>query len=338
MRFQDYYQVMGLRPDADAAAVKQAYRRLARLYHPDLNPSPEAHAAMLSVNEAHEVLSDPQRRAAYDGVRQRHRALHAGLAGGPARTAPASEPAAKAPDQPDLPGDWQQGFAFDGAPTAGRPGEGFSDFFTSMFGRAAKPDAADAPPVRGADEHVKLVIDAADAQAGAVRSVTVRTLAPDAQGHRAVTLRQVPVQVPKGIRAGQHIRLPGQGAAGQGGAPAGDLYLEVQFRQAPAAPTRDVLAPLPLAPWEAALGAEVTTTTPAGQVSLTVPPDTPDGKRLRLKGHGLAGDPAGDMVLEVDVVLPPSTLPGAKAAYEAMAAILAKDFRPRDAAGAAVKE
>jgi curved DNA-binding protein len=324
MRFEDYYQVMGLNGDADAAAIKQAYRRLARLYHPDLNQAPEAHAAMLKVNEAHEVLSDPQRRAAYDGVRRRHRALRAAVAAPPAAKPPA--------DEPDLAKDWQQGFNFEGAPTAGRSGEGFSDFFTSMFGRSAKPEPPDAKPERGADEHVKLMIDAADAVDGAVRSVTVRTLAPDEKGHRAVMLRQVQVQVPKGIRAGQHIRLAGQGSAGQGGAAAGDLYLEVQFKRDPAgqAATRDVHEHLPLAPWEAALGTEVTTTTPAGKVSVTVPPDTPDGKRLRLRGHGLAGEPAGDMVLEVDVVLPPSTLPGARAAYEAMSAILAKDFHPRD--------
>jgi len=316
MRFEDYYEVMGLKPDADGPAIKQAYRRLARLNHPDLNSSAQAHALMVKVNEAYEVLSDPQRRAAYDGVRRRHRARNAPTAG----------------VGDDMASDWQQGFRFAGAPSAGRTGEGFSDFFTSMFGRAAKPERADAKPERGSDEHITLTIDAADALQGAVRSVTVRTLAPDEQGHRAVTLRRLQVQIPKGIAAGQHIRLTGQGAAGVGGAAAGDLYLEVQFKQGALTQSRDVHQALPLAPWEAALGAEVDATTPAGPVSVSVPPDTPHGKRLRLKGRGLGGEPAGDMVLAVEVVLPPSTLPGARAAYTAMARSLEKDFKPRAAA------
>jgi curved DNA-binding protein len=316
MRFEDYYQTLGISADADAAALKQAYRRHARLLHPDLNPTPDAHAAMARINEAYDVLADPQRRAAYDGVRRRHRALQAGIA------------AKSQPTDPDLPRDWQQGFAYDGAASAGR-GEGFSDFFTSMFGRAGKPEPADAPPQRGADEHVKLVIDASDAVAGAVRSVRVRSLAPDDQGHRAAVTRQLQVQIPKGIRAGQHIRLSGQGSAGRGGGAAGDLYVEIHFRDAPREHSRDVHAALPLAPWEAALGGDVTTATPAGEVSVSVPPDTPHGKRLRLKGRGLAGEPAGDMVLEVEVKLPPSTLPGARAAYEVMAAAVGRDFHPR---------
>lgn len=316
MRFEDYYQTLGVAADADAAAIKQAYRRQARLLHPDVNRSDDAHASMARINEAYEVLSDAQRRAAYDGVRRRQRTLQA---------APGDKPA-----EPELPKDWQQGFQYDGAPTTGRGGgQGFSDFFTSMFGRAAKAEPADAPPERGGDEHVKLVIDAADALDGAVRSVSVRSLAPDEQGHRAAVTRQVQVQIPKGVRAGQHLRLPGQGSAGRGGGAAGDLYLEIQFKDAARETSRDVLSPLPLAPWEAALGGDVTTATPAGQVSVTVPPDTPHGKRLRLKGRGLAGEPPGDMVLQVDVKLPPSTLPGARAAYEVMAAAVGRDFHPR---------
>ena len=327
MRFEDYYRVMGVAADADAATIKQAYRRHARLLHPDVNPSADAHAAMARINEAYDVLADAQRRAAYDGVRRRHLALQQATAG-------ADKPAA-----PDFPSDWQQGFQYEGAPTTGRGGgEGFSDFFTGMFGRSARPEPADAKPERGADEHVKLVVDASDAIAGAVRSVSVRSLAPDDQGRRAAVTRKLQLQIPKGVRAGQHIRLARQGSAGRGGGAAGDLYLEIQFKDTAREQSRDVLEPLPLAPWEAALGGDVTTTTPAGEVSVTVPPDTPHGKRLRLKGRGLpalAGDAAGDMVLQVDVKLPPSTLPGARAAYEVMAAAVGRDFHPRDGGGAA---
>ncbi|MDR7335384.1 DnaJ C-terminal domain-containing protein [Roseateles asaccharophilus] len=320
MRFQDYYETLGVRTDADAAAIKQAYRRQARLLHPDLNHTAEAHAAMARMNEAYEALSDPQRRAAYDGVRRRQQA------------------AAAKPAKPELPSDWKQGFSYDGKPTAGRSGDGgFSDFFTSMFGRSAKPEPADAPE-RGADEHVKLVIDASDAIDGAVRAVSVRSLAPDDKGHRAAVMRNLQVKIPKGVRAGQHIRLPGQGSAGSGGAAAGDLYLEIQFKDTARESSRDVLEPLPLAPWEAALGGDVNATTPAGEISVTVPPDTPHGKRLRLKGRGLpgqTGESAGDMVLQVEVKLPPSTLPGARAAYEVMAAAVGRDFHPRAPGGSA---
>ncbi|KQY87129.1 hypothetical protein ASD35_17935 [Pelomonas sp. Root1444] len=324
MRFEDYYRVMGVAADADAAAIKQAYRRHARLLHPDVNPSADAHASMARINEAYDVLADPQRRTAYDGVRRRHGAPRQATAGAAAGDTPAA---------PDLPSDWQQGFKYEGAPTTGRGGgEGFSDFFTGMFGRSAKPEPPDAKPERGADEHVKLVIDASDAIAGAVRSVSVRSLAPDDKGHRAAVTRNLQVQIPKGVRAGQHLRLPGQGSSGRGGGAPGDLYLEIQFKDATREQSRDVLEPLPLAPWEAALGGDVTTTTPAGEVSVTVPPDTPHGKRLRLKGRGLAGpagELAGDMVLQVEVKLPPSTLPGARAAYEVMAAAVGRDFHPR---------
>ena len=313
MRFEDYYRTLGLKPDADAPSIRQAYRRLARLHHPDLSKAADADAQMARINEAYETLSDRQRRTAYDGVRKRHLA-----------TTNASSSASA-----DMPGNWKQGFDFGGPPTGGRSGEGFSDFFTSMFGRAAKPEPADAKAERGADEHLRLVIDAEEASEGAVRSVTVRTLAPDKEGHRGVAQRNVQVQIPKGIKSGQHIRLNGQGSAGRGGAVSGDLYLEIQIRQAPPGSSRDVHDALPLAPWEAALGAEVAATTPMGPVSVSVPPDTPHGKRLRLKGRGLKGEPDGDMVLNVQVVLPPSTLPGARTAYDAMQHILGRDFKPR---------
>jgi curved DNA-binding protein len=318
MRFQDYYETLGVTADADAAAIKQAYRRQARLLHPDVNHTPEAHVSMARMNEAYEALSDPQRRAAYDNVRRRQQAT------------------AGRPVEPELPSDWKQGFRYDGKPTAGRSGDGgFSDFFTSMFGRSSRPEPPDAAPERGTDEHVKLVIDTSDAVEGAVRSVNVRSLAPDEQGHRAAVMRKLQVRIPKGVRAGQHIRLPGQGSAGRGGGAAGDLYLEIQFKDAARESSRDVLEPLPLAPWEAALGGDIDATTPAGEISVTVPPDTPHGKRLRLRGRGLPGEPAGDMVLQVEVKLPPSTLPGARAVYETMAAALGRDFHPRSTGGAA---
>lgn len=309
MRFKDYYESLGLDPDADAASIKQAYRRLARQHHPDLHPGPDAQQAMAQINEAYEVLSEPARREAYDGVRRRHRSA-----------------------DPELASDWQQGFEFEGTPTAGRgEGKGVSEFFTGLFGRAAKPEPADAKPLRGSDAHVKLAIDLADAFQGALRSVTVCTVAPDVEGRHAVAPRKLQVQIPKGVRAGQHIRVPGQGNVGSGGAPAGDLYLEIDFK--PQSQYRihglDLHGSVALAPWEAALGAEIEVATPGGPVQLSIPPDSPHGQLLRLKGRGLPGDPPGDLLLELRVVLPPAAEPKARAIYETMARELADGFRPR---------
>ncbi len=177
------------------------------------------------------------------------------------------------------------------------------------------------------------MIDLQDAFTGAQRSITLQMPVVDEQGHVTMQSRTLNVSIPKGIRAGQRLRLAGQGGAGLGQGPAGDLYLEIEWREPMRyrVEGRDVSLDLPVAPWEAALGAEVTVPTPGGDVSMTVPPDSANGRRLRLKGRGIPGTspstPAGDLYVVLDVVLPPARTTAAQAAYSAMRD--AFDFDPR---------
>jgi curved DNA-binding protein len=263
---------------------------------------------MSAINEANTVLSDPEKRAAYDALGRR-------------------------PPGQDFrpPPDWDAGFEFSGDESA--PGQDeFSDFFANLFGRAARarrgPEAAS---MRGGDHHAKVVIDLADAYHGATRAVTLRSARLDTQGHVVTEERTLDVTIPRGVRAGQHIRLRGQGAPGYGGGPAGDLYLEIEFRPDDryAVDGRDVTQRVPVAPWEAALGASIEVATPSGPVEVTVPANSPSGRRLRLRGRGIPGAPPGDLYLELDLVLPPADTEAARELYRTMERDM--KFNPRQA-------
>jgi curved DNA-binding protein len=308
MEFKDYYATLGVEKTATADDIKKAYRRLARKYHPDVSKEPDAAERMSAINEANTVLSDPEKRAAYDALGRR-------------------------PPGQDFrpPPDWDAGFEFSGDESA--PGqEEFSDFFANLFGRAARarrgPEAAS---MRGGDHHAKVVIDLADAYHGATRAVTLRSARLDTQGHVVTEERTLDVTIPRGVRAGQHIRLRGQGAPGYGGGPAGDLYLEIEFRPDDryAVDGRDVTQRVPVAPWEAALGASIEVATPSGPVEVTVPANSPSGRRLRLRGRGIPGAPPGDLYLELDLVLPPADTEAARELYRTMERDM--KFNPRQA-------
>ena len=182
---------------------------------------------------------------------------------------------------------------------------------------------------RGEDHHARILIDLQDAYRGAQRSISLRMPGRDAQGHVALRERRLDVTIPKGIRAGQHLRLTGQGQPGHGDGPAGDLFLELGFTPHPQfrVDGRDVYTHLPLAPWEAALGCALPLPTPDGTLQLTVPADSAAGRQLRLKGKGIPGDPPGDLFAVLTIALPRADSDSAKAAYRAMAA--AFDFNPR---------
>lgn len=173
------------------------------------------------------------------------------------------------------------------------------------------------------------MIDLADAYSGAQRSISLRMPALDAQGNVTLQERKLDVSIPKGIRAGQHLRLAGQGGPGLGGGAAGDLYLEIAFNVHPQfrVDGRDVYMDLPLAPWEAALGASVAAPTPEGPVQLTIPANSAAGRQLRLKGRGIPGMPPGDLYVVLKLVLPPAETESAREAYRAMAKAFA--FNPR---------
>jgi curved DNA-binding protein len=333
VEFKDYYAVLGVPRDATAEQVKKAWRQLARKYHPDVSKEPDAATRMAEINEAHAVLSDPEKRAAYDALARDHRAGE--------RFTP--------------PPDWDAGFEFSGRGFDDGAGD-FSDFFAELFGRMGRgaagrgtaagfgshggPTGAAGMPGRGQDHHAKIVLDLEDAYRGATRQVQLRSprLAPD--GRVVLDERTLDVRIPAGVRAGQLIRLAGQGGPGQGGAPAGDLFLEVHFRPHPRfrIDGAALVAELPVAPWEAALGAVVPVTLPDGSsLKLRVPAGAQSGRTLSVRGKGLpgagAGGAAGDLELVVQVVLPSAHDPRARQHYEAMARELA-DFDARAQAAA----
>ncbi len=309
MDYKDYYATLGVPRDASPDDIKRAYRKLARKYHPDVSKLPDAEARFKEVNEAHEVLQDAEKRAAYDAVGS------AAAAGGPGGFSP--------------PPGWDTGFEFRGGDAGGGFGE-HSDFFEALFGRhAAGGRARAAPRGRGEDHHAKVLIELEDAIAGARRQVNLRVPVLDAQGRMVLATRQLEVNIPPGVLPGQHLRLAGQGGPGLGGAPAGDLLLEIELK--PHALYRvdghDLRYDLPVAPWEAALGAEVDAPTPQGKVTLTVPAGSAQGRSLRLKGRGLPGKPPGDLYAELRIVLPPADSETAKRLYREMAEALRFDPR-----------
>ncbi|MGJ7460731.1 DnaJ C-terminal domain-containing protein [Halomonas sp. MA07-2] len=310
MEFKDYYQVLGVAKTATADDIKKAYRKLARKYHPDVSKESDAEQRMQEINEAKAVLSDPEKRLAYDQLAQQYRSGQ--------------------DFQP--PPDWDAGFEFSGRGFEEADLGEFSDFFANLFGQGGRPGREGRGyQMRGEDRHAKVVIDLADAFHGATRGITLQVPQVDAQGRVVSREHTLSVRIPKGVKEGQHIRLSGQGSPGIGGGPAGDLYLEIHFSPDSRyrVEGRDVYQTVPVTPWEAALGASIETPTPSGGVKLKVPAGSQTGRRLRLKGRGIPGPEPGDLYVELEVVLPPADTDRARELYETMAHELAFDPRQR---------
>ncbi|MFK3649831.1 DnaJ C-terminal domain-containing protein [Lysobacter enzymogenes] len=296
MQFKDYYDTLGVEPSAGEAEIKTAYRRLARKYHPDVSKEAGAEDRFKAVNEAYEALRDPQKRAAYDQLRARgYRPgdeVHAppgGFGGGPGGP------------------DFEEIFAGGGA------GGGFSDFFETLFGRGRAAPGAGGFGQRGApprgDTRAKL-------------AVSLETVYEGGQVRISVNHKTLDVRVPKGIRPGQLIRLAGQGAHG-------DLLLEIEYAAHPQFEVdgRNVIHVLELAPWEAALGASVSVPTLGGAVELKIPANSEAGRKLRLRGRGLPGTPAGDQIVELEVLAPRADNDAQREAYEALRVAFGEDWR-----------
>jgi curved DNA-binding protein len=315
MEFKDYYATLAVARTADADDIKRSYRKLARKFHPDLSKEPEAEARFKEVAEAYEVLKDPEKRAAYDNAGSRWQ--HRGEDGQP-------------------PPDWNTGYEFGPDVDGARAFEDHSDFFEALFGGHGRHShSRRAAPARGDDHHAKVMIELEDAYRGAVRSLMLRIPRLDpSSGRMQIEERAIQVTIPKGIREGQHLRLAGQGAAGLGDAPPGDLFLEVEFAPHPVfrVDGRDVLMPLPVAPWEAALGATVEVPTPDGRVGLKIPAGSQGGRRLRLRGKGLPGTPPGDLYAILEIALPAADDAATQQAYRALADS-APGFNPRSSLG-----
>jgi curved DNA-binding protein len=305
MKFKDYYEILGVQRSATQDELKQAYRKLARKFHPDVSKNPDAEERFKELGEAYAVLKDTEKRAAYDQM------------GSQWKTGQDFQP----------PPDWDSGFEFNGRDFGTGAETDHSDFFEALFGRQAR--AGQRKNAQGQDHHAKVLIDLADAYTGARRSISLRMPVHDAQGHVTLQERKLDVSIPKGVRAGQHLRLAGQGGPGLAEGSAGDLYLEIAFNPHPLfrIDGRNVYMDLPLAPWEAALGASVTTPTPEGPVQLTIPPGSVAGRQLRMKGRGIPGKPPGDLYVTLTISLPPTESEEAREAYRTMAK--AFDFNPR---------
>ncbi len=316
MQYKDYYQTLDVKRDASLDEIKKAFRKLARKYHPDVSKEPDAEARMKEVNEAYAVLSDTEKRAAYDQLGRGYR--------------PGEE------FKP--PPNWDAGFEFSSHSFNAGEAADFSDFFASLFGgmrgggqggfsRHRNFDA------RGEDHQAKVMLDLEDSFNGSSRQISLRVPRIDNQGHVALNNRLLNIKIPKGVYEGQVIRLAGQGEPGIGAGKAGDLLLEVHFNAHPRfrIDGRNLRLTLPVAPWEAALGAMITVNLIDGNLKVRIPENTQSGQQLRLAGKGIPSNPPGDLLLDIQVVLPPANTVRAKEIYQTMARELA--FDPRSQSG-----
>lgn len=290
MEFKDYYATLGVEPGAGDAEIKTAYRRLARKYHPDVSKEAGAEEKFKAINEAYEALRDPQKRAAYDQLRAQ------GYRPG---------------DEFNVPPNYGGGNGFDFEEVFGGGGAangGFSDFFESLFARQRGGGQHGARPGAGGgrapnrDTRARLSVPLEAAYNGDSLRITVDG-------------RQLDVRVPKGIRPGQVIRLGGQGSGG------GNLLLEVEYAAHPQFEVdgRNILHTLPLTPWQAALGTTISVPTLGGAVELKIPADSDTGRRLRLRGRGLPGNPDGDQIVELEIFAPAATDEARRQAYRDLA-------------------
>ena len=316
MEYHDYYKILEVERSATADQVKRAYRKLARKYHPDVSKEKNAEARFKEVQEAYEVLKDPEKRAAYDQLGSDYR-------GGQSFKPPP---------------EWGRNFEFRSG--GGREDAGFSDFFSSLFGDQSPfggPGGGGGGRFRGRgeDRRARLDLTLDEAYAGVSRQISLQHAEADDQGGVALKERTLRVQVPAGVTAGQVIRLGGQGGAGPGGGPAGDLLLEVaiQSHRLYTVEGRDVTLALPIAPWEAALGTTVSTPTLGGAVELRIPAGARTDQKLRLRGRGLPGDPPGDQYVVFKIVVPAVTTPRARELYGQLMAEAAFDPRADLAVG-----
>lgn len=312
MEFKDYYQIMGVNRDATQDEIKRVYRKLARKYHPDVSKEADAEARFKEVGEAYEVLKDPEKRSAYDRLGANWKAGQ---------------------DFRPPPG-WDHGFEFRSGGFSGADASQFSDFFESLFGSGFAPRGGGSGfSMHGQDSYTKILIDLEDAFHGATRTLHLKHSEIGSDGRPRIEERTLNVQIPQGVFPGQHIRLPGQGESGMGKGKAGDLFIELEFRphRLYQVEGRDLYLDLPLAPWEAALGASVKVPTPAGPVDLKIPPESAGGRKLRLKGRGIPGRPPGDFFVVLQIALPPADSEAVKSAYRELERSIT--FNPRERLG-----
>lgn len=287
----NYYEVMGVAEDASADEIKKAYRRLARKYHPDVSSEADAEQKFKDVGEAYEVLKDPDKRSEYDTLRK-----YGAFDGGSFTPPP----------------DWESSAGFArGGYTNIDPKE-FSDFFEAIYGRHTGDQMHGRDPhhtnfkFRGDDVNARISISLSEAYHGTSRQFSLQMHHYDDHGRLAPETKTLKANIPAGAIDGQRIRLRGQGQPGVGGGESGDLFLEVEIEPSRrfAVDGRDVTLVLPVAPWEAILGADVDVPTLGGRVKLKIPAGANSGQKLRLKGKGIPGKPPGDQFVTLKIVVP----------------------------------
>ncbi|WP_336366017.1 DnaJ C-terminal domain-containing protein [Marinobacter sp. C2H3] len=318
MDFKDYYAVLGVSESATPEDIKKAYRKLARKYHPDVSKEENADEQFKEVGEAYEVLKDPEKRAEYDQLRRYG-----------ARPDGSFEP----------PPGWQSASGFGGGGYTQADARQFSEFFEEIFGGGQRGGGfsggfgggyRQTVRQRGEDIHARLALFLEEAYQGCEKSLSITVHEPDDHGRLRARQKTLKVKIPAGMREGQHIRLKGQGSPGLGGGDPGDLFIEVELAPHPhyTVEGHDLLITVPIAPWEAALGATVTVPTLSGKVNVKVPKGATAGQKLRLKGKGLPGKHPGDQIVVLQIAVPGEHSAEAQALYEQLAKV-EKHFNPR---------
>ncbi|MGW3074689.1 MULTISPECIES: DnaJ C-terminal domain-containing protein [unclassified Kitasatospora] len=319
---RDYYDVLGVSRQAGGEEIQNAYRRLARRWHPDLNKEPGAEERFKEISEAYQVLSDPGSRARYDRFGPAWQQVGEGATAGPGGPFWAGGAGGGRRVYVNTGGGQGFGAGGFGAGDFGAGGFGAGGFgaggfagadFEDLFGGAGRgPGGFGRMP--GADQEAEITLPVEDAYTGGRRRITLDTAAGE---------RSYEVNIPRGVTDGQRIRLAGQGGAASGGGQAGDLYLVVRLAPHPRyrVQGRDITVDLPVAPWEAALGASVPVETPGGPAKVDLPPGSSSGRRLRLRGRGMPNPrgPAGDLYAEVKIMVPPEPAPAERDLYRRLA-------------------
>jgi curved DNA-binding protein len=305
--FQDYYETLGIARDATPEQIQAAFRKKARQYHPDVNKEPGAEEKFKELNEAYEVLRDPEKRSRYDALGPNCRAGEDfsagwgdGVSGGYRQVDP---------EDLDL------------------GGAGFSDFFASLFGNRRAPQG----PRRGDDLEGEIVISLQEAAHGTTRSLAVQQVERGEDGRLRATTKNTTVRIPAGALDGTTLRLAGQGSPGVNGGEAGDLFVSVRLAPDPVfrADGRDLERDIAVSPWEAALGAEIPIGTLDGTVQTKLPAGTNSGRRLRLRGQGLPDrrGQRGDLYARVRIEVPRTLSERERALWEELRQVSAFDPR-----------
>ena len=295
MKYKDYYAALDIARDADLDQIKKAYRKLARQYHPDVSKAADAEARFKDAAEAYATLKNPEKRAAYDALGQ-----------------------PRAGEEFSPPPQWSH--------AQGQDGTGFGEMdledLLAAMGQSRGQGPQGRRPTSGRDFEDTVHISLRDAQHGTELLLNLG----DAQGERKLT-----VTIPVGVIAGQKLRLRGKGEPGRHGGDSGDIYLHIAFKPDPVfrSDRHDLYFDLPLAPWEAALGAELEVPTLDGKVVLTVPPGTRNGRKLRLRGRGLANPRgvAGDLYATVRIDIAPTANKRERVLYQELATLSNFDLR-----------